>query len=119
MEKVISHLIVAELIGNDTAVSTDDGDAVFQTIKMAFESGAQVELDFEKIHLLTTAFLNAAIGQLYSSYDGNYLNQNLKLSNVADEDKILFAKVVERAKEYFSDKRGFEDSANNVLYGSK
>jgi hypothetical protein len=119
MEKEIRHLIVADLIGNDTAVSTDDGDSIFQTIQSAFKSEQLVNLDFERIHLLTTAFLNAAIGQLYSSYDSIFLNQNLKLSNVADEDKILFLKVVERAKEYFSDKKGFEDSANNALYGSK
>ena len=118
MEKETIRLIVNDLIGNDTAVSTDDGDVVFQGIKSIFDARKQVVLDFERIQMLTTAFLNAAIGQLYSEYKSDYLNQNLKLENVADEDKILFKKVVERAKEYFLDKKGFEDSANNAIYGS-
>jgi hypothetical protein len=46
------------------------------------------------------------------------LNEALKLVNVADEDKIRFKKVIERAKEYFKNKKGFEDSANTAIYGS-
>lgn len=118
MEEKANRLIVADIIGSDTAVSTDFGDIVFQKIKSLLDSNLQVILDFGKIHLLTTAFLNAAIGQLYSEYNSDFLNQKVKLSNVAEEDKILFIKVVERAKEYFLDKKGFEDSANNAIYGS-
>lgn len=119
MEKEVIQLLVAELIKNDTAVSTDDGDLVFQYIKSNFIKENLVILDFEKIHLLTTAFLNAAIGQLYSEYNSDYLNKNLKLANVAEDDKILFKKVIERAKEYFENKKGFEDSANKAFYGGK
>jgi len=119
MENEAIRLLVADLIGNDTAVSTDDGDSVFQNIKSGFTTGKLVTLDFDKINLLTTAFLNAAIGQLYSEYNSDFLNSNLKLTNVASEDKILFVKVIQRAKEYFEDKKGFEDSANKAFYGGK
>lgn len=111
MEKETKRILIADIIGNDTAFTTDDGDRVFQMIKSNFTSENIVVLDFDKILLLTTAFLNAAIGQLYSEYKSEYLNANLKLANVAEEDKILFLKVIERAKEYFEDKRGFEDFA--------
>jgi hypothetical protein len=119
MEKESIRLLVADIIRNDTAVSTDDGDRVFQMIKSNFTKGYFITLDFDQIHLLTTAFLNAAIGQLYSEYKSDFLNKNLKLTNVAEEDKILFLKVIERAKEYFEDRKGFEDSANKAFYGGK
>lgn len=110
-------LVVKEIINGDTAVSTDDGDLVFQKINQAFQENQIVELDFQGIYIMTTAFLNAAIGQLYSLYTSEQLNTMLKLVNVADDDRVLFKKVVERAKEFFLNKKGFENSANHAIYG--
>lgn len=110
------HLLVREIIKSDVAVSTDDGDLVFAEINKALSLGQSVELDFSGIQILITAFLNAAIGRLYSKYDSDQLNAMLKLINVANEDKVLFKKVVERAKEYFANKKEFEDSANAAFH---
>ena len=118
MENVVKHLKVSEIIKSDTAVSASDGDLVFIEIDKLISKNNTVDLDFSDIQMLITAFLNAAIGQLYSKYEGDQLNKLLKLSNVADEDKILFKKVVERAKEYFANKKNFEDTANDAIYGS-
>lgn len=118
MNDIVKHIKVFDVIKSDTAVSASDGNLVFIEIDKQISENNIVELDFSNIHILITAFLNAAIGQLYSKYEGDQLNKFLKLSNVADEDKILFKKVVERAKEYFANKKGFEDSANDVIYGS-
>jgi hypothetical protein len=111
------RLIVKDIIEGDTAVSTDDGDVVFQKINEIVKNNEVAELDFSDINIMTTAFLNAAIGQLYSHYTSNQLNSMLKLVNVADDDRILFKKVIARAKEFFSNKKGFEDSANQAIYG--
>jgi hypothetical protein len=100
------------------AVSSDDGDNLFVEINKLIKSGLVVELDFAGISIITTAFLNSAIGQLYSEYNSEQLNHSLKLINVSEEDKILFKKVVERAKEYFANKKGFEDSANSAMHDS-
>ena len=111
-------LIVTDIIGSDAAVSTDNGDFVFHKIEEMLSAGNSVELDFLGIEIMTTAFLNAAIGQLYSEYSSLQLNHKLKLVNVADDDKILFTKVIARAKEYFKNKASFEESANHAMYGS-
>lgn len=118
MEKVIKNIKVKEIINRVTAVSSDDGDVVHIKLTDALKEGYLVELDFSEISLMTTAFLNSAIGQLYSEYSSEELNDTLKLINVAEEDKILFKKVVDRAKQYLANKKGFEDSANNAIYGS-
>lgn len=111
-------LVIKDIIKGDIAVSTDDGDVVYQEIVAILKLGKPVELDFSGINIMTTAFLNAAIGQLYSAFTSEQLNSLLKLVNVAADDRILFKKVIERAKEYFQNKKGFEDSANKAIYGS-
>lgn len=109
------QILVSKIIDGNVAVSTDDGNLVYQELNKAIENGKTVELDFNEIEIMTTAFLNAAIGQLYSIYNSDKLNASLKLVNVAEDDKILFKLVVDRAKEYFADKKSFEDSVNEVL----
>jgi len=118
MTNKVVQLIVKQIIEKETAVSSDDGETIYKKIDENLKSGDTVELDFSEISIITTAFLNTAIGQLYSIYNGEQLNAQLKLTNVAPEDKILFKKVVDRAKEYFDNKKGFEDSANTAIYGS-
>ena len=42
----------------------------------------------------------------------------LKQISLQPDDKILFKKVTERAKEYFANKEGFEKNANNAINGN-
>lgn len=113
-----TQLKIKDIINRETAVSSDDGDFVFNQIVDCINGNSVAELDFSEITILTAAFLNSAIGQLYNTYSSEQLNNAISLKNVADEDKILFKKVIERAKEYFKNKKGFEDSANDALYGN-
>jgi hypothetical protein len=115
----MSTIIVREIIKGDIAVSTSDGDLVHNLITDHFKSLEVVSIDFEGISIMTTAFLNAAIGQLYSNsfYSDDFLNKFLNLKNVAKDDRILFSEVVKRAKEYFKDKERFEDSTNSAING--
>lgn len=112
------QLKIINIINRETAVSSDDGGFVYDHIVDCINNKCIAELDFSEITILTTAFLNSAIGQLYNTYSSEELNNIIKLKNVADEDKILFKKVIERAKEYFKNKKGFENSANDAIYGS-
>lgn len=107
------HILIRDIIDSEIAVSTEDGNKVFEQINLAFLKKENVDLDFQGINILITAFLNSAIGRLYENYNSDFLNKNLKLTNVALEDRVLFKKVVVRAQEYFSNKKGFEDSANS------
>ncbi|MCJ7448784.1 MAG: STAS-like domain-containing protein [Bacteroidales bacterium] len=118
MDLKIKQLKIRDIINRETAVSSDDGEIVYNLIVNCIKNNCIAELDFSEITILTTAFLNSAIGQLYNTYSSDQLNNALKLKNVADEDRILFKKVIERAKEYFANKKGFEDSANKAIYGS-
>ena len=116
MGKVDEILFVQQIIGEDVAVTTDDGDKLFQVINDLLKQQKIIEIDFSGINLMTTAFLNAAIGQLYNENTSEFLNSQIKLSHVSSDDVILFKKVIERAKEYFADKKNFERSAHKAIY---
>lgn len=114
------QIIITKIINTNFAVTTEDGNSIFQLLSSNFNVGKNIVLDFEGINLMTTAFLNAAIGQLYSnnSYSSDFLNKNLELINVQDTDKHLFPMVVKRAKEYFENKESFEKNSNDAIYGN-
>jgi hypothetical protein len=95
---------IFEQIGGSAAVSSDDGGAIFNYIVKALNNKMKVILDFNNIELITSTFLNTAIGQLYSKYDSPFLKEHLQVENMAKEDIRLLKKVVERAKEYFKNK---------------
>ena len=62
METKKQHLIVKNIIDSDLAVSSDDGKKVYQAIVEALRRENIVELDFQGITVVITAFLNMAIG---------------------------------------------------------
>jgi len=106
---------VFDEIGGESAISVSDGNALFQKIDKAITQGVEVVLDFQNINFIITAFLNAAIGQLYSKYTSEQLQMKLKLKNVKSEDVSLFKLVIERAKEYFSNPEDFERTTKDSI----
>lgn len=115
----MENLIIKDIIESDIAVATEAGDKVFKEIVFHLNKKNKIVVDFIDISIVTTAFLNAAIGQLYSNEEfySEFLNDYLKLINVQEEDQPLFAMVIKRAKEYFKDRKGFEGSVNHTFYG--
>lgn len=109
------NINIFEIIGSNVAVSSDAGQKIFNIIDKALTQDYIVNLNFNNINLLTTAFLNTAIGQLYSKHTSKYLQKHLKLSNILNEDKLLLKKVTDRAKEYFHDKKNMDNIIKDSL----
>ncbi len=99
---------IFDLVGGKAAVSTEDGERLFEKISAFLEKDFEVVLDFANIEMLITTFLNAAIGQLYSKYDSPFLKEHLSVSGLQPEDRERMIKTIERAKEYFENKENFE-----------
>jgi len=109
---------ITDIINGDTAVSTSEGNSIYALINENLKNKRVVIVDFEGVKFLTTAFLNAALGQLYSNtYSSEFLNEHLKIRNVTKSNVSMFEIVITRAKEYFRDKDGFEGTADSSLYG--
>jgi len=109
---------VYEIIGGNAAVSSDDGQIIFDRIDKAFKEKYFVTLDFKNVDLIVSTFLNACIGQLYGFYPADFIREHFKVENLSDDDLMILSKVIERAKQYFANKKNFEDSANRAIYGS-
>ncbi|MEJ5143946.1 STAS-like domain-containing protein [Sphingobacterium sp. MYb388] len=112
-------LKIKDIIQSHKAVSSDNGDKVFRLIKKNLDTKNYLVLDFDEIELIITAFLNAAIGQLYSNnlYESSFLNEHIKFDNIKQRDVKLFKDVVETAKIYFANKASFEKHSDNTIYG--
>ena len=108
-------LKIFQVVGSEIAVSSEDGNTVFDKINSSIEHGKSVILDFENIRIITTAFLNSAIGQLYSKYSSNELSAKLQLENIAASDKLLLKTVTTRAKEYFENKEQLDPLIKDSL----
>jgi hypothetical protein len=106
---------VYEIIGGPDAISTDDGQAVFERIDKAFVEEMKVILDFQNIDLIISTFLNAAVGQLYGSYSEVFIPEHIGVANMTSEDQNLLRIVTRRAKEYFKNQKEMDIVISNTL----
>ncbi len=96
-------LKIVDLISSEFAVSPEDGDIIFNIISNKINAKEHIILDFAEIDIMTTAFLNNAIGKLYNIYTKEQLNKYIRMNNISKTDLNLVKKVIERAKIKFTD----------------
>ena len=108
-------LSIYNVIGNSFCTDAYDGQIVYEFIKKAFTEKNTVILDFQNIEMLTAAFLNTLVGQLYGEYNYDFIKNNLSVDNILPEDVILLKRVVETAKLYYSDNKRLQKSINEIL----
>ena len=92
---------VLEVVGSKLCVASSDGQKVHDQIAAALNAGKQVQLSFSNVESLTSAFLNAAIGQLYAEFSEQKIRATLSVSDMTPDDVELLKRVVEAAKQYF------------------
>ena len=101
-------LSILEIVGSPLCVASDDGQKVHDRIAAALKEGQNVTLSFLNVTSLTSAFLNAAIAQLYDSFTENQIRSALKVTDLQPDDRALLKRVVDTAKEYFKDPERFK-----------
>ncbi|MDP8240584.1 MAG: STAS-like domain-containing protein [Candidatus Hatepunaea meridiana] len=106
---------VYEIVGSNICMASDDGEKVYKQIASALRSGVKVILSFRNVDTLITAFLNAAIGQLYSEFPESYIRENLEVSDMDQDDLALLKRVVETAKAYFKNPGRFNRARKEAL----
>ena len=114
MKKNIT-LSVFEIVGSPLCVASDDGQRVFERIASALKENRNVSVSFRNVSSLTSAFLNAAIGQLYGSFSEDQIRAQLKVKDMQPDDLALLKRVVDTAKEYFKDPRRFDRAVEEAL----
>lgn len=102
----------------NSGVTPEEGARVYESIINAFNEGYCVTLDFEGVTLLTTAFLNVVIGDLYKDYTSEELRNRLVLKNYSDSTAIRIKKVTDNAKLFYKNENAFVKDVEEVLNGN-
>lgn len=106
---------IVSVIGDTYGVEAGDGQKVYDLLKKAFDQQHKVTLSFQNIVMLTTAFLNTAIGQLYKDYDQQTIRELLQLDALSDSGKISLKRVVEAAKKFYNEPDALQKSIDDIL----
>jgi hypothetical protein len=110
------QLSLTEVVGSSVCVSIEDGTKVHDKIVDAINAGSAVALSFHGVGRLTTAFLNAAVGQLYNEYDEAEVRQRLLPPTGATQEQLTYLKrVVDNAKIFFANR----DAISNIVTNTR
>lgn len=101
----------------NSGITPEEGTPVFETIVRALRDGCNVTLDFSDVTMLTTAFLNVVIGDLYKDYTSEDLKNRLTLINYTDSTAARIKRVTDNAKLFYKDKESFSKDVEDALNG--
>lgn len=110
-----TRINIVNTIGDVYGVEAEDGQKVFDLIVKSFKDKKKVNLSFQNIEMLTTAFLNTAIGQLYKDYSEIFIKENLKVTDISDSGKVSLKRVVDTAKLYYKDPDALKRSIDEII----
>ncbi|CAM2076738.1 MAG: DUF4325 domain-containing protein [uncultured Clostridium sp.] len=89
------ELMIKDIIGSDIASDNEQGDLIFDEIVSGVDNHEkQIFLDFSDLKLITTAFLNNAIGKLYKKYSMQELKGLLKVKNIKNKNDLELLRLV-------------------------
>ena len=106
---------IFEIVGSPLCVASGDGQRVHDRLAAALQQDRPVILSFRNVSTLTSAFLNAAVGQLYGHFGEDQIRKLLTVEDMESDDVALLKRVVDTAKQYFQDPRRFEQAAREAL----
>lgn len=101
--QLMHRIELVKTIQSPFCVSNADGVMIHSLIADSLARGEEVELSFEGVTRLTTAFLNAAIGQLYDEYDEQRIQSAVRMVETSDSHKAKIKATIDNAKSFFLD----------------
>lgn len=108
-------LYIYEIVGSSLCVASEDGQKVYEQIATALKDDQKVRLSFRNVESLTSAFLNAAIGQLYGQFPEEKIRNGLSVDDIERDDLALLKRVIDTAKAYFQTPDFFDAARKEVL----
>ncbi|SHH24058.1 STAS-like domain-containing protein [Clostridium grantii] len=89
------NLSIKEVIKSNSASDNDQGNIFFNKLKgLLEEQNNKIYIDFQGIDLVTTAFLNDAIGKIFLDYPFDEVKDKIKFRNIRDRDDLEMLKLV-------------------------
>ena len=109
------HLLLKDILQHDKAITYEDGEKVYALISQALTQEKKVILDFQGITIVIPAFLHASVGELYTDFDSDFLNNHLLLKNIEGTNKVLLDMVIKYTKQYIADPEAFERAIKSTF----
>jgi hypothetical protein len=108
-------IVLTEAVESPYCVSSSDGLAVHDCVAEQLRKGTDVVVSFAGVEEITSAFLNAAIGQLYGEFPEEAIRDHLHVIGADRDHLVLLKRVVDRAKDFFRDPNQFAAAVSGVL----
>ena len=108
------RISIFEVVGSPLCVASSDGQKVYDRLSTALEKDRRVALSFRHVTTLTSAFLNASIGQLYGTFSEEKIRDLLTVENMEQDDLALLKRVVDNAKLYFKNPERFDKMVEEI-----
>ncbi len=102
MTATATTIRVVDIIDSPIAVSTEKAQRVHTLLAKKLQAGEDVRLSFDGIETVITAFLNAALGQLYGAFSEDVITKHLEIVDAAPETQGMIERTVRNAKRYFA-----------------
>lgn len=104
-----------EVVGSPFCVASDNGQKVYDRLAAALRVNQEVIFSFRNVTALTGAFLNAAVGQLYGTFNEKQIRNLLKVEDAEQDDLALLNSVINNAKLYFKDPKRYDRAVREVM----
>ncbi|WP_186030900.1 STAS-like domain-containing protein [Burkholderia gladioli] len=101
---------VTAIVDGPLCISADDGHRVHDEIAARLRQKQHVVVSFDGVGTIISAFLNAAIGQLYGEFDESDIREFLEVVDMSQEDLGLLKRVVDNAKSYFENRNNVDSA---------
>lgn len=99
-ETILNVVVVSK---TSACITPADGQKLYKAIELALENSDVVTVSFLGVKFLISAYLNTALGQLYSGHTAETLNRRLKITDATNEQLSLIREVLTNAKTYYAD----------------
>jgi len=107
--------MLTDIIGTSSCIASEDGNTLHTFLSMKLCNDEKVTLDFSGAEDITSAFLNASVGKLYNGeFSHDHIRASLSVTNISPDDLYILKRVVDRAKQFYSDPEVFEAAAREV-----
>lgn len=111
----MKQIDIAKIINSPSALTQEQGDLVYNEIIASFQKDMPIALDFSNVESMISPFLNNAIGKLYENYQSEQIKGLLHMIAFPPEKNSTLNIVINNAKKYYADKKGYEQAVKDVI----
>lgn len=106
---------VFEIVGGPICVAAADGQIIYDRIAPLIRKGQKVILSFEGVEILIPAFLNAAIGRLYSDFTEKQIWETLSICDISSEHLNFVTYAMNNSRAYFENREAYDRAWKEVV----